>query len=55
MKGGVWSAIDYEIQSSVTFDNLKKRGATAEQRARFRKLCADAPLIGGRFNPYSGD
>ncbi len=38
-----------------SIENLAKRGATKAQIEAFRKLCDAAPVIGGRFNPWSGD
>ncbi len=38
-----------------TLESLKARGATEAQLAQFKKLCDEAPVIGGRFNPWSGD
>jgi hypothetical protein len=54
-KGGIWSATEYNMGYYNTLENLTKRGATKAQLAAFRKLCDDAPVIGGRFNPWSGD
>ena len=54
-KGGIWSRTEYSMGYSNSIANLTKRGATKEQIARFRKLCDDAPVINGRFNPWSGD
>ncbi|HEX4048668.1 MAG TPA: hypothetical protein VH309_12570 [Elusimicrobiota bacterium] len=54
-KGGVWSQTEYNVGYYNTIENLSKRGATKAQLAAFRKLCDEAPVIGGRFNPWSGD
>ena len=54
-KGGIWSATEYNMGYSNTIENLTKRGATKAQLAALRKLCDEAPVIGGRFNPWSGD
>jgi hypothetical protein len=54
-KGGIWSQTEYNMGYYNTLENLTKRGATKAQLAAFRKLCDDAPVIGGRFNPWSGD
>jgi hydroxymethylpyrimidine pyrophosphatase-like HAD family hydrolase len=54
-KGGVWSSTEYNMGYYTTLESLKTRGATKAQLERFRKLCDEAPVIGGRFNPWSGD
>lgn len=54
-KGGVWSQTEYNMAYYNTLENLKSRGATKAQLALFKKLCDEAPVIGGRFNPWSGD
>ncbi len=54
-KGGVWSQTEYNAGYYNTLDSLTKRGATKAQLERFRKLCDETPVIGGRFNPWSGD
>ena len=54
-KGGIWSQTEYNMAYYNTLESLKTRGATKKQIALFEKLCAEAPVIGGRFNPWSGD
>ncbi|MBI2789992.1 MAG: hypothetical protein HYX59_15080, partial [Elusimicrobia bacterium] len=54
-KGGIWSQTEYNMAYYNTLESLKSRGATKKQLALFEKLCAEAPVIGGRFNPWSGD
>ena len=54
-KGGVWSRTEYNMGYSNALESLKARGATDAQLERFKKLCDEAPVIGGRFNPWSGD
>ncbi|MFI5347197.1 MAG: hypothetical protein ACHQ51_12560 [Elusimicrobiota bacterium] len=54
-KGGVWSQTEYNMGYYNTLERLKADGATEAQLAKFRELCDAAPVIGGRFNPWSGD
>jgi hypothetical protein len=54
-KGGVWSETEYNVGYYNAIDHFRKLGATETQIALFRKLCDEAPVIGGRFNPWSGD
>ncbi|MDD5304841.1 MAG: hypothetical protein PHS14_17225, partial [Elusimicrobia bacterium] len=54
-KGGIWSSTEYNMSYSMALDSLKSRGATKAQLELFKKLCDEAPVIGGRFNPWSGD
>ena len=54
-KGGIWSQTEYNMGYYNTLESLKARGATKAQIALYEKLCAEAPVIGGRFNPWSGD
>ena len=54
-KGGVWSQTEYNMGYSNVYESLKSRGATKRQLELFKKLCDEAPVIGGRFNPWSGD
>lgn len=54
-KGRPWSQTEYNMSYYTTLESLKKDGATAAQIALFEKLCADAPIRGGSFNPWSGD
>lgn len=54
-KGGIWSETEYNMGYYNTLQSLKERGATEAQLAQFKKLCDEAPVIGGRFNPWSGD
>ena len=54
-KGMPWSQTEYNMCYYTTLERLKERGATEAQLALFKKLCDEAPLLGGRFNPWSGD
>ncbi len=54
-KGYPWSQTEYNATYYPALERLKADGATAEQVALFERLCAEAPLRGGRFNPWSGD
>lgn len=54
-KGRPWSNTEYNMAYYTTLESLKKAGATPAQVALFEKLCADAPIRGGSFNPWSGD
>jgi len=54
-KGYPWSQTEYNSVYYPALESLKSGGATAEQLALFERLCAEAPLRGGRFNPWSGD
>lgn len=54
-KGGIWSHTEYNMAYYNTLESLKSRGATKAQLELFQKLCDEAPVIGGRFNPWSGD
>ncbi|MBI3563782.1 MAG: hypothetical protein HY079_01140 [Elusimicrobia bacterium] len=54
-KGRPWSQTEYNMAYYTTLESLKKDGATKAQLALFEKLCAEAPIRGGSFNPWSGD
>lgn len=54
-KGRPWSHTEYNMAYYNTLESLKKDGATKAQIALFEKLCAEAPIRGGSFNPWSGD
>lgn len=54
-KGMPWSQTEYNVGYYTTLENLKKDGATDAQIELYKKLCAEAPIRGGRFNPWSGD
>ena len=54
-KGLPWSHTEYSMGYSMALESLKKDGATDAQIELFKKLCAEAPIKGGRFNPWSGD
>ena len=54
-KGRPWSQTEYNMGYYNTLESLKTRGATKVQLALYEKLCADAPVKGGSFNPWSGD
>jgi hypothetical protein len=54
-KGRPWSATEYNMAYGTTYWDLEERGATPEQLKLFEKLCDEAPVRGGGFNPWSGD
>ena len=54
-KGRPWSSTEYNLNWSMGYDSLTRRGATAAQLQRYEALCAEAPVRGGGFNPWSGD
>lgn len=54
-KGRPWSSTEYNSVYYPELERLKAEGATQEQIALFMKLCDEAPIKGGRFNPWSGD
>ncbi|MCX5788839.1 MAG: hypothetical protein NTX64_10095 [Elusimicrobia bacterium] len=54
-KGRPWSQTEYNASWGYTYDALKRDGATKAQLELFEKLTAEAPVIGGSFNPWSGD
>lgn len=54
-KGRPWSQTEYNMGYYNALENLEKRGASAAQLERFKKLCDEAPVKGGGFNPWSGD
>ena len=54
-KGGAFSSVDYEASLYMAIWRLEKQGATPKQIKLFKKLCDNTPVIGGRFNPWSGD
>jgi hypothetical protein len=54
-KGGVWSQTEYNMGYYNTLERLKAEGASEAQLKKFQELCDAAPVIGGRFNPWSGD
>ena len=54
-KGRPWSQTEYNMGYYNSLESLKTRGATKAQLALFEKLCAEAPIKGGSFNPWSGD
>ncbi len=54
-KGRPWSQTEYNVGYYTTLSSLKERGATKRQIALYEKLCAEAPIKGGSFNPWSGD
>jgi hypothetical protein len=54
-KGRPWSQTEYNMGYYNSLESLKARGATKAQLALYEKLCADAPIKGGSFNPWSGD
>ena len=54
-KGRPWSSTEYNMAYGTTYWSLEERGATPEQLKLFEKLCDEAPVRGGGFNPWSGD
>jgi hypothetical protein len=54
-KGRPWSSTEYNMNYGMTYWSLEERGATPEQLKLFEKLCDEAPVRGGGFNPWSGD
>ncbi|MBI5201728.1 MAG: HAD hydrolase family protein [Elusimicrobia bacterium] len=54
-KGGIWSATEYNMAYYFGEQHLREKGATEAQLALYKKLCDEAPVINGRFNPWSGD
>jgi len=54
-KGMPWSETEYNLAHYEALQRLRERGATPSQIKLFLKLCAEAPIRGGAFNPYSGD
>ncbi|MDE2490129.1 MAG: hypothetical protein KGM24_04735, partial [Elusimicrobia bacterium] len=54
-KGMPWSQTEYNVGYYTTLERLKERGASDAQLELYKRLCAEAPLRGGRFNPWSGD
>ena len=54
-KTSTYSASEFNQDQYYAEQSLLKDGATAAQLELFRKIVQDAPIRGGRFNPYSGD
>ncbi|MCX5795248.1 MAG: hypothetical protein NTY77_07140 [Elusimicrobia bacterium] len=54
-KGRPWSSTEYNMAYGTTYWGLEERGATPEQLKLFEKLCDEAPVRAGGFNPWSGD
>jgi hypothetical protein len=54
-KGRPWSSTEYNMAYGTTYWSLEERGSTPEQLKLFEKLCDEAPVRGGGFNPWSGD
>ncbi len=54
-KGRPWSWTEYNASYYPALERLRSRGATKTQIALFERLCAEAPIKGGSFNPWSGD
>ena len=54
-KGMPWSNTEYSMSQYGYESGLRKAGATFAQIRLFHKLCDEAPIKGGRFNPWSGD
>ncbi|MDD5628155.1 MAG: hypothetical protein PHU21_03760, partial [Elusimicrobia bacterium] len=54
-KGRPWSSTEYNMAYGTTYWSLEERGATSEQLQLFEKLCDEAPVRAGGFNPWSGD
>ncbi|MFA6093162.1 MAG: hypothetical protein WCU88_08175 [Elusimicrobiota bacterium] len=54
-KGRPWSSTEYNMAVGQAENSLILRGATPEQLQLFNKVCSDAPVKAGGFNPWSGD
>ncbi|MBI4679219.1 MAG: hypothetical protein HY748_16715 [Elusimicrobia bacterium] len=54
-KGRPWSSTEYNAAYAMAYADLERRGATPSQLQLFEKLCDEAPVRGGGFNPWSGD
>ncbi|MDE2313283.1 MAG: hypothetical protein KGL04_03810 [Elusimicrobia bacterium] len=54
-KGRPWSQTEYEAGVYEIQQKLIARGATKEDIKLFRRLCDEAPIQGGSFNPWAGD
>jgi hypothetical protein len=54
-KGQPWSQTEYNMVHGTTYWSLEEQGATPEQLDLFNKLCDEAPILAGGFNPWSGD
>lgn len=54
-KGRPWSSTEYNMQSYYSRLSLEEAGATRAQLETFERLLAAAPVLGGGFNPWSGD
>jgi hypothetical protein len=54
-KGRPWSQTEYNMQQSMIESSLRRDGAGPAQIRLFYELCAQAPVRGGGFNPWSGD
>ena len=54
-KGRPWSSTEYNMNYGMTYWYLEERGATSEQLKEFERLCDEAPVRAGGFNPWSGD
>ena len=54
-KGRPWSETEFNMAYSAAYSSLEEQGATPEQLKLFEKLCGEAPVRGGGFNPWSGD
>jgi hypothetical protein len=54
-KGRPWSSTEFSMQSYYARLSLEEAGATRAQLETFERLLAEAPVLGGGFNPWSGD
>ncbi|MBI5209620.1 MAG: hypothetical protein HY927_06550 [Elusimicrobia bacterium] len=54
-KGRPWSSTEYNLVYHQAYMGLVARGATRAQLELFGRLCDEAPMRGGGFNPWSGD
>lgn len=54
-KGRPWSQTEYNAAWAYAYDGLRREGATRAQLELFEKLTGEAPVLGGGFNPWSGD
>jgi hypothetical protein len=54
-KGRPWSQTEYNMEQSMTENGLRRDGAGPAQIRLFYRLCGEAPVRPGGFNPWSGD
>lgn len=54
-KGRPWSWSEFNATKSNVRRHLAEEGAAPEQLEEFGRIIDEAPIIGGSFNPWSGD